>query len=139
MLTAQFKETNHRLPTPSEFSSLVSPMLDSPLAAPVPLAVTNLDAVRVTSSSARVSATLAQGFYGDDRTAAWVFWGPNDGGVVSNVWANHKFLGINTKFNPTTVTALLPHLKPKTPYFFRFEIANKNGSAWSPTASEFTP
>ena len=41
LLVAQFNETNGRLPTDTEFSSLVSPLLNNPLSAPVELAVDN--------------------------------------------------------------------------------------------------
>ena len=37
LLTAQFKETNGRLPTDTEFSSLMTPLLNQPLPAPVNL------------------------------------------------------------------------------------------------------
>ena len=44
LLVAQFKETRGRLPTDAEFVSLVTPMLNQPLAAPVNLTVSNLGA-----------------------------------------------------------------------------------------------
>jgi Concanavalin A-like lectin/glucanases superfamily len=138
LLTAQFNESNGRLPTGSEFSSLTMPMLNAPLPAPVPIAVSNLSASRASLSSENLAGTVAQGIYGDDCAKVWVFWGTQDGGTVSNAWANSMLIGTNKLFNQATFTALLTNLATQTNYYFRFYSANSNSSAWAPSSSQFS-
>jgi hypothetical protein len=138
LLTAQFKESNGRLPTDSEFASLVSPMLNQPLPAPVSLAVSNQGASLLTSSSARVSGSLAQGIYRDDQASVWVFWGRQDGGSLRTAWEHSLLVGLNTNFNPATFTAVLTNLVPQTNYFFRFYATNATGEVWAPGSDLFS-
>lgn len=138
LFTAQFKETNGRLPTDSEFVSLVSPMLNQPLPAPVYLAVADRGATTLSGSSAAVSGTLAQGVYGDDRASIWVYFGRQDGGTIRSAWEANQFLAVNTNFNPRTFTATLSNLVPNTNYFFRFYATNASGEVWAPAATQFS-
>jgi hypothetical protein len=136
LLTARFNERNARLPTDAEFVSLVTPILDRPLPAPVGLAVTNLSFRSVTRSSGEVSAVLAQGIYGDDQATVSVCWGRHDGGTTRANWEQSRVVGVNTNFNPATFTAVLTDLAPQTNYWFRFYASNANGEAWAPAAME---
>ena len=79
---ARFQENNGRLPSDHEFVSLVSPSLNQPLAAPVPLTIANTGVGTLLSgSAASVSGTLIQGLYGDDCATVWVYYGRQDGGM----------------------------------------------------------
>ncbi|MDE3066326.1 MAG: DUF2341 domain-containing protein [Verrucomicrobiota bacterium] len=134
---AQFKETHGRLPTDTEFVSLVSPLLDQPLPAPVPLSLTDLGTTMLTNTSVTVSGSLAQGVYGDDQARVWVFYGRKDGGTTPGAWENSRFIGVNTNFNPTTFVATLTNLVSQTNYFFRFYATNASSSAWAPSSAQF--
>jgi hypothetical protein len=138
MLTAQFKESNGRLPTDTEFSALTMPLLNQPLTAPVTLAVTNGHALPAGGTTAVVSAGLAQGVYGDDRAALWVFWGRHDGGTVAGNWEQSQLVAINTNFNPVTYSVTLTNLASQTNYFFRFYATNANATAWAPSSASFS-
>ena len=135
LMTAQFQETNARLPNNSEWLSMVSPLLDQPLPAPIPLNVSNTGSTLTTNTSATVSGSLAQGIYGDDEAGVWVFWGRQDGGTNLGAWEHSQFVGVNTNFNPVTFTSTLNNLTPNTNYFFRFYAANNQESAWAPASS----
>jgi hypothetical protein len=135
LLVAQFKERSGRLPTDSEFVSLVTPMLNWPL---VHLTVANLGALLLAGPAAQVSGQIAQGVYGDDSAAVWVFWGRSDGGTVPGAWEQRRLLGVNTNFNPTTFTACLTNLTPQTNYFFRFYATNASVEAWAPASAQFS-
>jgi hypothetical protein len=135
---AQFKETNGRLPTDAEFVSLVSPLLNQPIPAPVALGVTNVGFTMTSTNTANVSGVMAQGVYGDDEAAVWVVWGRQDGGTSFGAWENSRLLGINAHFNPTTYTVALTNLAPNTNYFFRFFAINAHGSAFSASSSVST-
>jgi hypothetical protein len=138
MLVAQFKETNGRLPTDTEFVSLVSPLLNQPLPAPVALTVANLGYNILSNSAVQVSGTLAQGIYGDDRATVSVFWGRQDGGTSRAAWEQNQFLGVNTNFNPATFTTTLTNLTQGTNYFFRFYTTNASGEVWAPASAQFS-
>jgi hypothetical protein len=138
LLTAQFQETNGRLPTDSEWLAFASPLLDQPLPAPVALGLSNRSAVLISNTIATVSGSLAQGIYGDDGAGVWLFWGRQDGGTNLAGWERSQFVGVNTNFNPTTFTATLNNLSAGTNYFFRFYAANNGGSAWAPVSSSFS-
>jgi len=138
LFTARFKEANGRLPTDAEFVSLVSPMLNQPLAAPVNLTCANLAASSVTSNSATVSGTFAQGVYGDDRAEVRVYFGRQDGGTTRTGWEQVRSLGYNTNFNPATFSAALTNLAGQTNYYFRFYATNASGEAWAPASSQFS-
>jgi len=135
MRVAQFKETNGRLPTDSEFVAMVTPMLNQPIPAPVALSVANVGFTMTSSNSANVSGVVAQGVYGDDEAAVRVVWGLHDGGTNFNAWENSQLLGVNTHFNPTTYTATLTDLAPNTNYFFRFFAINPHSSAFSASST----
>jgi hypothetical protein len=138
LLVAQFKETNHRLPNDTEFTSLVSPLLDQPLPVPLSLSFSNLQASLLTNTVAHLSGTLAQGIYGDSDAGVWVFWGRQDGGTTSGAWENSRFLGVNTNFNPATFSLTVSNLVPQTNYYFRFYSANATTSYWTPAAAQFS-
>ena len=137
MLVAQFNESNGRLPTDTEFTSMVSPLLNAPLSAPVPLAVANGGSMLTATTTASVSGTLAQGIYGDSEAAVWVYYGTQDGGTTFSAWQHAQLVGVNTHFNPATYTATLSSLLPQTNYFYRFYAQNNTSSAWASTSSQF--
>ena len=139
MLTAQFKETNGRLPTDTEFSSMTMPLLNQPLVAPVELSVTNLGATVVSNTSATIFGALAQGIYGDSEAGVWVFYGRQDGGTVSGAWENSRYLGVNTNFNPVTYAAAVSGLAPQTNYYYRFYATSASATnVWSATSGQFS-
>lgn len=138
MLLAQFQESNGRLPTDTEFTSLVSALLNAPLSPPVELMVSNTGAVVSTNGTASVSGTLAQGVYGDSEAAVYLYYGTQDGGTNTSSWQSARFAGINTNFNPRTFTVTLNNLVPQTNYFFRFYAANANTNAWAPSSAQFS-
>ena len=138
MLVAQFNETNNRLPTDTEFTSLASPLLNAPLSAPVPLTVANAGATLITNTTAQVSGTLAQGIYGDSEASMWVYYGTQDGGATFSAWQHAQFAGLNTYFNPATFAATLSGLLPQTNYFYRFYAQNNTSGAWAPVSSQFS-
>jgi hypothetical protein len=137
LLTAQFKETNGRLPNDSEWVSLVSPILNQPLPAPVPMVFSNLTENLLNGTSARVSTSLSQNIYGDEEAGVWIFYGRQDGGANLGGWESSRFVGVNTHLNPTSFTATLSNLAPQTNYYFRFYASNSGGEAWS-AASQFS-
>jgi hypothetical protein len=138
LLTAQFKETNGRVPNDSEFVSLVSPMLDQPIPAPINFTVANVSGLSLSNSAAIVSGTLAQGIYGDDCATVRVYFGRQDGGTVRAAWESSQTIGINTNFNPRTFTAILTNLVSNTNYFFRFYATNASGEVWAPASAQFS-
>jgi hypothetical protein len=135
LLTAQFNETYGALPTDTQFSSLVSPMLNAPLTAPINLTLSDVTASTVNGSSALVSATLAQGVYGDNEAVVSVFWGPQNGGANPGAWANGQVIGVNTNFNPVPFTATLTNLATGTNYYIAFYASNTSAQIWSSTVS----
>jgi hypothetical protein len=137
LLTAQFKETNGRLPTDTEFSSLMTPLLNQPLPAPVNLTVANGPVTGVTGTSATVAGTVAQGIYGSDQATVWVFCGSQDGGTVQANWQQALRLAVNTNFNPVTLSTTLSNLAPAADYFYRFYATNATGEAWAPASASF--
>jgi len=135
LLVAQFNETNGRLPSDTEFSSLTAPMLSQPLAAPVELSITDTGVLPLGPGGVTVSGTLAQGVYGDDGAAVWVFWGRQDGGTNCSNWDYGEWVGVNTNFNPVVFSASLTNLAANTGYYFRFYATNSSGEAWAPVAA----
>jgi len=138
MLAAQFKETNGRLPTDTEFSALMSPLLNQALAAPVNLTVANGSATGVTGTSALVAGTVAQGIYGSDQATLWVYFGTQDGGTVKANWQQAARVAVNTNFNPATLSTTLTNLVPTANYFYRCYASNATGEAWAPVSAAFT-
>jgi Concanavalin A-like lectin/glucanases superfamily/Domain of unknown function (DUF2341) len=138
LMVAQFKERNGRLPVDSEFAPLVTPMLDQPLPTPTPLRVSNLTVRQINSSSASVSGSVAQGIYGDDQAALWVFWGRQDGGTVKANWEQSLRIGLNTNFNPVAISTVLSNLISNTNYYFRFYATNATAEAWAPASAQFS-
>ena len=138
LLTAQFKETNGRLPTDTEFSSLMIPLLNQALPAPVNLTVANGGVSGVTGTSATVAGTVAQGIYRSEQATLWVFCGSQDGGTVRANWQQAVRVAVNTNFNPVTLTTTLTNLPPVANYFYRFYATNANGEAWTPASAAFT-
>jgi hypothetical protein len=135
LLTAQYKETTGLLPSNTEFSSLVSPMLNAPLSAPVAITLTNVTASLLAPDTALVSATLAQGIYGDDEAVVSVFWGLQNGGTSAGAWQNSQVIGVNTNFNPVAFTAALTNLAAATNYYIAFCGSNANSQVWAPAAA----
>jgi hypothetical protein len=135
LLTAQFYETNGALPTDTQFSSLVSPMLNAPLPTPINLALTNVTAGLLASTTALVSATLAQGVYGDDEAAVSVFWGRQNGGANPGAWEGNQLIGVNTNFNAVAFTATLTNLAACTNYYIAFYASNASAQVWAPAPS----
>jgi hypothetical protein len=138
LLTAQFKETKGRLPTDTEFSSLMIPLLSQPLPAPVNLTVANGGVTGVTATSATVGGTVAQGIYDSDQAALWVFCGTQDGGTVRANWQQAVRVAVITNFNPVTLTTTLTNFAPGANYFYRFYATNAGGEAWAPASAAFT-
>jgi hypothetical protein len=132
LLTARFKESHGRLPTDAEFASFMSPLLNQPLPAPVHLEFSNQRVLRSSETNAALSATFAQGVYGDDDAGVWAFWGLADGGTNRSAWQHSLFLEMNTNFNPTAFTVSVTNLLPQTNYFFRFYATNSSAQAWAP-------
>ena len=124
LLAAQFKQAHGRLPTDTEFSSLVTPVLNSPLQTPVHLMVANGGVSVISSNAATLSGTLAQGVYGDDQASVWVFWGTQNCGTARDSWEQRLNLGLNTNFSVTSSTATLTNLVSSTNYYFRFYATN---------------
>ncbi len=138
LLIAQFKETNNRLPTDTEFSSLMIPLLNQPLPPPVNLTVAHGGVTGVTTTSATVAGTVAQGVYGSDQATLWVFCGSQDGGTVRADWQQAIRLAVNTNFNPVHLSTTLTNLAPGANYFYRFYATNAAGEAWAPASAAFT-
>jgi hypothetical protein len=138
LFTAQFKESHGRLPTDTEFVSLVSPALDNPLPQPINLTVGNLGSALSSNGSVTVSGSLNQGVYGDERATVRVYYGRQDGGMTRSAWESSQTLGVNTNFNPATFTGVLTNLAPNTNYFFRFYATNASGEAWAPVSAQFS-
>jgi hypothetical protein len=138
LLVAQFNETNGSLPNDAQFSALTAPLLNSPLPPPVNLTVANLGASFVTPSNAAVTGSLAQGVYGDDEAALWLFWGPQDGGTNVRAWANSRLIEVNTNFNPRSYAVPLSNLLPQTNYYYRFYATNSTTNAWAPSSARFS-
>lgn len=137
LLTARFKETNGRLPSDTEFASMLTPVLNQPLPPPVGLALSNCPPV-LTGTSLTLSGQLAQGLYGDDQAAVWVFWGQQDGGIVRANWQSARLLGVNTNFNPKIFSTMINGLTPQTNYYFRFYATNATGEGWAPASGFFS-
>jgi hypothetical protein len=135
LLTAQFYETNGALPTDTQFSSLVSQMLNAPLAAPNNLTLTNVTASLLASTTALASATLAQGVYGDDEAAVWVFWGQQNGGTNPAAWEGNRLIGVNTNFNAVAFTVVLTNLAASTNYYIAFYASNASAQVWAPASA----
>jgi len=131
LFTAQFKETNGSLPTAPQFSSLVSPMLNAPLA-PANLTLTNVTASLRNGATALVSATLAQGVYGDDEAVVSFFWGRQNGGTNAGAWEGGGALGVNTNFNPVVFRVALTNLAAAANYYFAFYASNASAQVWAP-------
>ncbi len=135
---AQFNETNNRLPSDTEFTAMVSPLLNQPLSAPVALTLANAGAMVLSNTTATLSGSLAQGIYGDNQAAVYVYYGLQDGGTNFSNWQNARFLGINTNFNPRTFSVTVNNLMPNTNYYFRFYASNGNTNVWAPSSAPFS-
>ena len=138
LMVAQFKETNGALPTDAQFVSMVSPLLNQPIPAPVALGITDLAATVVSNNTATLQGLLSQGIYGDSEANVWVYWGRTDGGTTFANWEHGQFLGPNTNFNPRIFAATVTDLAPNTNYFYRYFTDNASGSAWASSSSIFT-
>ncbi|HUD47564.1 MAG TPA: DUF2341 domain-containing protein [Candidatus Baltobacteraceae bacterium] len=131
LLLAQYQESTGTLPDDTQFSALVAPMLNAPLSAPVTLTLTNLHGSMIAPGLASLFGTLAQGVYGDDEAAVWVYWGRQNGGTTPGAWEGGQFLGVNTNFNPVVFTATLTNLAANTNYYFAFYASNASAHVWA--------
>jgi hypothetical protein len=138
MLVAQFYQSNGRLPTDTEFTSMVSPLLNAPLSASVPITVANTGAMLVTNKSVSVSGTVAQGVYGDNQAIVWIYYGTQDGGTTYGAWQHAQYVGANTNFNSAKFTTTLSGLLSNTNYFFRFYAQTFATNAWAPASGQFS-
>lgn len=137
MLVAQFYQANGRLPTDTEFTSMVSPLFNAPLSAPVPITVADGNATLVANTTVSVSGTVAQGVYGESEAVVWVYYGTQDGGTTFANWQHAQSVGLNTNFDAATFTATLSGLVPQTNYFYRFFAENLVTNVWAPASSSF--
>jgi hypothetical protein len=137
LAVAQFQETNSRLPTDAEFSTLLGPVLGQSLPPPARLDLSNFPA-SVAGNSATLTGRLLQGVYGDDQAAVWVFWGTQDGGTVRTNWEAGRFLATNTNFNSAVFSTVLQALGAGTNYYFRFYATNAGGESWAPASGFFS-
>lgn len=135
LLTAQFNESTGALPTDTQFATLVSPMLNAPLSASVNLTLTNVTSSLLGPGTVLVSATLAQGVYGDDEAYVTVFWGTQNGGTDPSAWQNSQLIALNTNYNPTTYSAVLSNLSPDTNYYISFYANTLTNHVWAPAAT----
>lgn len=135
LMVAQFNESTGALPTDTQYSALVSPMLNSPLAAPVNLTLTNANVSLLSETIASASASLAQGVYGDDDATVSVYWGRQNGGQNPASWESSMVVAINTNFNPTTYSVLLTNLLAGTNYYVSFFASNASAQVWAPAAN----
>ncbi|HEY3863941.1 MAG TPA: DUF2341 domain-containing protein [Verrucomicrobiae bacterium] len=135
LLAAQFYETNGSLPSDTQFSALVSPMLNAPLAAPVNLTLTNATASLLSHNTASVSVTLAQGVYGGGEATVSVYWGLQNGGSNPAAWASARVIGVNTNFNSAAFTAVLPNLAVSANYYVAFCASNASAQVWASPAA----
>jgi hypothetical protein len=138
MLVAQYYQTYGALPTDTEFTSMVSPLFNAPLPAPVPISVANTGATLITNTSASVSGTVAQGVYGDNEAVVWLYYGTQDGGTIYGAWQHAQYVGINTNFSVATFTTSLSGLLPNTNYFYRFYAQTFTTNNWAPASSQFS-
>ena len=138
MLVAKFNETNGRLPTDTEFTAMVSPLLNAPLSTPINLTINNAGTTMATNGTATVSGTVAQGVYGDTDAAVYVYYGPKDGGTVIGNWQYGRYAGSNSHFNPTTFSVTLANLTSQTNYYYRFYTVNNTTNAWAPATAQFS-
>ncbi|HEV2329136.1 MAG TPA: DUF2341 domain-containing protein [Verrucomicrobiae bacterium] len=138
MAVAQFYQTNGRLPTDTEFTSLMSPLLNAPLSAPVPITVANTGSTLITNTAASVSGTVAQGIYGESEATVWVYYGTQDGGATYGTWQHAQYAGISTNFSPATFTTTLSGLLPNTNYYYRFYAQTFTTNSWAPASSTFS-
>jgi hypothetical protein len=135
---AKFREKQGRVPSATEFTTLARPLLNQPIPAPVPLWITNVGVVSLTSTSAIVRCTLGQGIYGDEGAGVRLMYGRSDGGTNSAAWETVSFRGANTNFNPTIFEVTLTNLEPKARYYFRFQATNSTGEIWAPVTRTFS-
>lgn len=138
MAAAQYYQTNGTLPSDTQLTAMMSPLLNAPLSAPVPLTISNAGAKVLTNGTASVSGTLAQGVYGDNEAVVWVYYGTQDGGTTFSAWQHAQYAGLNTNFIPATFTTTLSGLIPQTNYFYRFYAQNTTTNVWSPASSQFS-
>ncbi len=100
--------------------------------------MTNVSATILTNNSAVLAGLLAQGVYGDDEAAMWVYFGRQDGDTNPAAWESSRFAGVNAHFNPTTFAVTVNGLASNTNFYFRFYAANSTNSAWAPSSATFT-
>ncbi|MGH7978784.1 MAG: DUF2341 domain-containing protein, partial [Limisphaerales bacterium] len=138
MAVAQYYQTNGALPGDTQLSAMMSPLLDAPLSAPVPITVANTGAIVATNMSASVSGAVTQGIYGDSEATVWVYYGTQDAGTSGGAWQHAQFVGVNTNFNAAAFTATLSGLTPQTNYFYRFYAQTLKTNSWAPASSQFS-
>jgi hypothetical protein len=134
---ARFLETQNRLPTDAEFSSLTVTQFTRRLTEPARFTLEPQSLIAVTGPVATVSATLTQGIYGDDLALMRVFWGPQDGGTQAVHWAHSVVAGTNRQFAPSAWTVRITNAVPGDTFYFRWQATNRNGAAWGSNSIPF--
>ena len=95
----------------------------------------NRAATGITNSSAAINATLMCNGTNYDVTA---FWGPEDGGINPNNWANSASIGSWTNVASIDLSRPLTNLAPGISYYYTFRATNAAGTVWASPAQSFT-
>jgi hypothetical protein len=95
----------------------------------------NRAATGITNSSAAINATLMCNGTNYDVTA---YWGPEDGGINPNNWANSVSIGSWNNVALIDINRSLTNLAPGTTYYFTFRATNATGTIWATPAQSFT-
>ncbi len=134
----EFKQEHGRLPDDAEFGDLLAPMLNTPLPAPVSLALTNRPATNVRPDAATIPGVVRQGIYGEPWAQVFGCWGTTDGGTSLAAWQHVVDLESNSRFGVATFSTTLTGLQPSQVYYFRFHATNALAQGWSATSATFT-
>lgn len=96
--------------------------------------ITNSDgASDVTSNSARLNGEVLSA--GTDNPEVHVYWGDNDGEMLSGNWDHDINLGLKSAGDFSANVSELAHGKP---YYYRCYAVNTAGGGWAPSTSSFT-
>ena len=95
----------------------------------------NRAATGITNSSAAINATLMCNGTNYNVTA---YWGPEDGGINPNNWANSASIGSWTNVASIDLNRTLTNLVPGMTYYFTFRASNATDTIWASPAQSFT-
>ena len=95
----------------------------------------NRAATGITNNSAAINATLMCNGTNYDVTA---YWGPEDGGINPNNWANSASIGSWTNVASIDLNRTLTNLAPGTTYYYTFRASNATSTIWASPAQSFT-